>query len=187
MLASSSFFCVSRNCDNTHLNCVQNIVDAPLTFLELILQSGQNIVVTGLQFHKCIGKPVDFLIMEHTLDSQPNCGFFNPMLLHCLFITAQLPLLEVGQNVKDSLRYAIQTTSESANHQTVYAVTGWKKINGVWEFLMPGADDITVHLPGKMQGYRMEQKYDYLDAQVVSCLMQDSFAPDEILLPLLAL
>ena len=95
-------------------------------------------------------------------------------------------ILEVGQNVKDSLRYAIQTTAESADHQTVYAVTGWKKINGAWEFLMPGADDLTVHLPGKMQGYRMEQEYDYLDVQVVSCLMQDSFAPDEILLPLLA-
>ena len=95
-------------------------------------------------------------------------------------------ILEVGQNVKDSLRYAIQTSAESADHQTVYAVTGWKKINGVWEFLMPGADDLTVHLPGKMQGYRMEQEYDYLDVQVVSCLMQDSFAPDEILLPLLA-
>ena len=95
-------------------------------------------------------------------------------------------ILEVGQNVKDSLRYAIQTTAETADHQTVYAVTGWKKINGAWEYLMPGADDLTVYLPGKMQGYRMEQEYDYVDVQVVSCLLQDAFAPDEILLPLLA-
>lgn len=95
-------------------------------------------------------------------------------------------ILEVGQNVKDSLRYAIQTTAGDANHQTVYAVTGWKKINGAWEFLMPGAEKLTVHLPRKMQGYRMEQEYDYVDVQVVSCLLQDSFAPDEILLPLIA-
>lgn len=87
-------------------------------------------------------------------------------------------ILEVGQNVKDSLRYAIQTTAESADHQTVYAVTGWKKINGAWEFLMPGADDLTVHLPGKMQGYRMEQDYDYLDAQVVSVLIPRPWTPD---------
>ena len=95
-------------------------------------------------------------------------------------------ILEVGQNVKDSLRYAIQTTAETADHQTVYAVTGWKTINGEWQFLMPGADNLTVHLPGKMQGYRMEREYDSVDVKVVSYLLQDSFAPDEILLPLLA-
>ena len=95
-------------------------------------------------------------------------------------------ILEVGQNVKDSIRYAIQTTAEAADHQTVYAVTGWKKINKEWQFLMPGAADVTVHLPGKMQGYRMEQESDYVDAQVVSHLMHSSLAPEQVLLPLLA-
>ena len=95
-------------------------------------------------------------------------------------------ILEVGQNVKDSLRYAIQTTAEVADHQTVYAVTGWKKIAGEWQFLMPGADDLTVHLTGKMQGYRMEQQHDLLDIQVVTCMMYNSIAPEGIMLPLLA-
>ena len=39
-------------------------------------------------------------------------------------------ILEVGQSVKDSVRYAIQTTAEHADRQTVYAVTSWRKING---------------------------------------------------------
>ena len=95
-------------------------------------------------------------------------------------------ILEVGKTVKDCVRHAIQTTAENADHQTIYAVAGWKKIGSAWEFLMPGADDLTVHLPGKMQGYQMEQQYDWLDIQVVACLLEYSVAPEEIMLTLLA-
>lgn len=98
--------------------------------------------------------------------------------IHCI--------LEVGQNVKDSIRYAIQTTAQNASRRTVYAVTGWKQINGQWQFLMPGDKATTVHLPGKMQGYRMERECSALDIQTAECMLRMMPAPEEITLPLLA-
>ncbi|MGN0998783.1 MAG: hypothetical protein ACI4PO_04450 [Faecousia sp.] len=98
--------------------------------------------------------------------------------IHCI--------LEVGQNVKDSIRYAIQTTAQNASRRTVYAVTGWKQIDGQWQFLMPGDKATTVHLPGKMRGYRMERECSALDIQTAACMLQMMPAPEEITLPLLA-
>ena len=95
-------------------------------------------------------------------------------------------ILEVGQNVKDSVRYAIQTTAKDAQHHTVYAVTGWRQINGVYHFLMPGDDDCSVALPGKMNGYFMEHSYDMTDIQVAALLLHQPLVPEEILFPLLA-
>ena len=46
-------------------------------------------------------------------------------------------IIEVGQRCKDQLRYYIQTTSEYAEQLTEYHVTGWKKIDGEWHFLLP--------------------------------------------------
>ena len=46
-------------------------------------------------------------------------------------------IIEVGQRCKDHLRYYIQTTSEYAEQLTEYHVTGWKKIDGEWHFLLP--------------------------------------------------
>ncbi len=80
-------------------------------------------------------------------------------------------ILEVGQSVKDSVRYAIQTTAKDAQHQTVYAVTGWRQINGAYHFLMPGDDDCSVDLPGKMNGYFMERSYNMIDIQVAASLL----------------
>ena len=62
-------------------------------------------------------------------------------------------ILEVGKTVKDCVRHAIQTTAAHAEKKTVYAVTGWKNINGKWMYLMPGDVEITVSLPDKMHGY----------------------------------
>lgn len=61
-------------------------------------------------------------------------------------------ILETGQSVKDSIRYAIQTIAPDAERHTVYIVTGWRKINGEHYFLMPGDEKRTVCLAGKMQG-----------------------------------
>ena len=46
-------------------------------------------------------------------------------------------IIEVGQRCKDYLRYYILTTSENAEQLTEYHVTGWKKIDGEWHFLLP--------------------------------------------------
>lgn len=95
-------------------------------------------------------------------------------------------ILEVGKTVKDCVRHAIQTTAAHAEKKTVFAVTGWKKIGGEWYYLMPGDDDHTVDLHGKLQGYGMERKCDAFDTQTVGCLLRMMPVPEEVMFPLLA-
>ena len=95
-------------------------------------------------------------------------------------------ILEVGQNVKDALRYAIQTTAEQAEKQTVFTVTGWRRIDGEYHFLMPGDERHTVTLPGKMHGYTMAKECSPTDIQIAAELLQSKLAPEEILWPLIA-
>ena len=76
-------------------------------------------------------------------------------------------IIEVGQSRKDHLRYYIQTTAEEAEQSTEYHVTGWKKINGEWHFLLPGDSNINVVLNGKLQHYcgaDVDDLYDLIDA-----------------------
>ena len=95
-------------------------------------------------------------------------------------------ILEVGKTVKDCVRHAIQTTAAHAEKKTMFAVTGWKKIGEEWYYLMPGDDNHTVDLHGKLQGYGMERKFDLLDIQTAACLLRMMPVPEEIMLPLLA-
>jgi len=95
-------------------------------------------------------------------------------------------ILEVGKTVKDCVRHAIQTTAAHAEKKTVFAVTGWKKIGEEWYYLMPGDDNHTVDLHGKLQGYSMERKYDRFDIQTAACLLRMMPVPEEIMFPLLA-
>ncbi len=95
-------------------------------------------------------------------------------------------ILEVGKTVKDCVRHAIQTTAAHAEKKTVFAVTGWRKIGGEWYYLMPGDDDHTVDLHGKLQGYTMERKCDAFDIQTVGCLLRMMPVPEEVMFPLLA-
>ena len=76
-------------------------------------------------------------------------------------------IIEVGQSRKDHLRYYIQTTAEEAEQSTEYHVTGWKKINGEWHFLLPGDSNINVVLIGKLRHYcgaDVDDLYDLIDA-----------------------
>ena len=95
-------------------------------------------------------------------------------------------ILEVGQNVKDALRYAIQTTAQQAEKQTVFTVTGWRKIDGECHFLMPGDKQHTVTLPSKMHGYTMTRKCSPTDIRIAAELLQSKLAPEEILWSLIA-
>ena len=95
-------------------------------------------------------------------------------------------ILEVGKTVKDCVRHAIQTTAAHAEKKTVFAVTGWKKIGEEWYYLMPGDDNHTVDLYGKLQGYSMERKYDRFDIQTAACLLRMMPVPEEVMFPLLA-
>ncbi len=95
-------------------------------------------------------------------------------------------ILEVGKTVKDCVRHAIQTTAAHAEKKTVFAVTGWKKIAEDWYYLMPGDDNHTVDLHGKLRGYGMERKYDSLDIQTAACMLRMMPVPEEVMFPLLA-
>lgn len=95
-------------------------------------------------------------------------------------------ILEIGSTVKDSIRYAIQQTASGAERKTVYAVTGWKKIDGAWRYLLPGDDVYDVQLPGKLKRYGKEEGADTVDLAVVSRLTDMLVAPKEIVYPLLA-
>lgn len=96
-------------------------------------------------------------------------------------------ILETGSSVKDSIRYAIQTTATEADRQTVFTVTGWRKIHGQYHFLMPGDGEQTVSLAGKMQGYTMERCLKENDIGFLEdLLLKSPLAPPRILLTLLA-
>ena len=108
-------------------------------------------------------------------------------------------IVEVGQSRKDHLRYYIQTTAEKAQQSTEYRVTGWKKINGEWVFLLPctaeNLDDSDennghacpdVKLRGKLSHYCGESSCDIEDMLTVQYLREHPPAPDYIIQSLIA-
>lgn len=95
-------------------------------------------------------------------------------------------ILEVGPSVRDRLRYAIQQTAHEAERQTVYAVTGWKRIDGEWRFLMPGDEAHTVQLPDKLSRYSSAAEEAPEALSVLARLLENPPAPREIIWPLLA-
>ena len=96
-------------------------------------------------------------------------------------------ILEIGKNVKDHVRYAIQTTAKHAERRTVYTVTGWRKLNGQWVYLMPGNTAYTVSLSGKTQGYGLEDDASGEDLAILSRLLTAGPVTEIILFPLLAM
>lgn len=122
-------------------------------------------------------------------------------------------IIDVGQSKKDNVRCFIQMTSQLADHVTEYRVTGWKKINGEWQYLMPqeapfgkgdtrvtlstklteGLQESTnqlyvpnVQLKGKLRHYSGERYYDLFDLDAVRQLYEKPPAPDHIIHPLIA-
>lgn len=95
-------------------------------------------------------------------------------------------IIEVGQRCKDQLRYYIQTTSEYAEQLTEYHVTGWKKIDGEWHFLLPGDDSLNVTLKGKLRYYCGERNWSKTDLHTAKLLYTMPPARKEIIRPLLA-
>ena len=94
--------------------------------------------------------------------------------------------MEVGKNVKEHVRYSIQSTSESAEQQFIYQQTGWKKINGEWCYLLPGDSKFNVSMKGKLESYCGEQHFSKSDLETVYSMMKTPPAPKEVILILLA-
>ena len=57
---------------------------------------------------------------------------------------------------------------------------------GNWRYLLPGDEQYTVELPGKMHGYGMERSYHQLDIHTAASLLWQPIAPEEVILPLLS-
>jgi len=93
--------------------------------------------------------------------------------------------LETGQTVKDRIRYFLQATAVQADKKKVYAATGWKHINGQWEFLMPGDETHTVCLEGRCAVYGFHRDAN-LDAAIKSLSLTYAVAPRRVMLPLAA-
>ena len=94
--------------------------------------------------------------------------------------------LEVTNNVKEHVRVAIQKTARHAKKTTIYTVTGWRKLRDGWHYLMPGDDDVTMELPGKLEAYHMERNYSYCDIATAGCLLEQLAAPEEVTYTMLA-
>ncbi len=95
-------------------------------------------------------------------------------------------ILGVSSNLKENLRFAIQHTAFFARHQVIYNVTGWKRINGKWRFLLPGCTDVTVELPGKLKHYEGAHEYSAHDVVTAKAFLDLPLAPKEVIYPLLA-
>ena len=93
--------------------------------------------------------------------------------------------LETGQTVKDRIRYFLQATAVQADKKKVYAATGWKCINGQWEFLMPGDETHTVCLEGRCGVYGFTRDAN-LDAVLKSLSLPYAVAPRNVMMPLVA-
>ena len=96
-------------------------------------------------------------------------------------------VLEPDQSVKESVRHAIQQTAENAERKQIYHVTGWKQIDGKWEYLLPNDGNHDVSLSGKLTRYEKAETWSTADLTSVYLMANElSFVPDEITLPMLA-
>ncbi len=95
--------------------------------------------------------------------------------------------LEIGQNTKEQVRYAIQTTADDAKREYVYSVTGWKKIDGQWQFLLPKLNSHKVELNDKLKNYGIEYlDYETSDISVASAMLELEIAEPKFVYPLLS-
>ncbi len=95
-------------------------------------------------------------------------------------------VLEPCYSVKEHLRYAIQSTAVNADKQTKYMVTGWKKINDEWHYLMPGDTGLTVKLTGKLSRYEMPHSFSQSSVELAWSMFQSPLIPKEILYTMFA-
>lgn len=95
-------------------------------------------------------------------------------------------ILEIGGNVRDHIHKAILETVFHAERKQEFVVTGWKKVEGNYEFLMPGNASLTVQLPAKLGGYFLTDRCTVEDVNILVSLLECKLVPPDILYPLLA-
>ena len=97
-------------------------------------------------------------------------------------------VIEPGNSNKENVCCAILKTSKGSEKKNVYRTTGWKLIDGKWEYLLPNDGKHDVRLFGKLRHYEKAKKWSDLDLQTVWSMMKEKrFAPKEIIWTLIAL
>jgi len=101
-------------------------------------------------------------------------------------------VVHAGAGAADHARCAVQLLSHNVKRRTVYAHTGWRKINGAWAFLHGGGaigadgpiDGVEVELPPELEPLHLELPDDPAAALRSSLNLLD-LGPDRITVPLL--
>lgn len=105
-------------------------------------------------------------------------------IANCL--DASCDLCVVSQ-VEKHVRCAIKTTARFADKQYIFSHTGWKKVDGAWQYLLPGDERYRVELKGKQRNYRGADTCTEDDLRKLFCFLRSDLMPDEIILPCIAL
>ena len=90
-------------------------------------------------------------------------------------------IIEPGKSNKDWVCNAIQQTVKDAEKKTVYHVTGWKKIDGKWTYLLPNDESYDVRLFGKLNRYRKAQGWSDTDLRTVWSMMKEKLIAPQII------
>ena len=97
-------------------------------------------------------------------------------------------VIEPCNSNKENVCCAILKTSKDSEKKSVYRTTGWKLIDGKWEYLLPNDGKHDVRLFGKLRNYEKAEHWSDLDLQTVWSMMKEKrFAPKEIIWTLIAL
>ena len=105
-------------------------------------------------------------------------------IANCL--DASCDLCVVSQ-VEKHVRCAIKSTARFAEKQYIFSHTGWKKIDGAWQYLLPGDETYRVEMKGKQRNYRGTDTCTEDDLRKLFCFLRSNLMPDEIILPCIAL
>ncbi len=93
------------------------------------------------------------------------------------------------QNVLSKICHAILLTKQEVRNETIFLQTGWREFPDGYEFLMPNENvtDKKVELQGRLNRYRFTVPCEKDDLIFLSAMLENSFAPQRIMLPMLAL
>ena len=94
-------------------------------------------------------------------------------------------LLFVEGQADKHVKNAIKTTASLAEHTDVWCYTGWQKIDGRWEFLMPGYGEQEVRLTDNLKRYALEPDCRDDDLLSFAAFVLSDDIPHAYLLPVL--
>lgn len=90
-------------------------------------------------------------------------------------------------NVQNKICHAIMNTKENVKKETVYLQTGWHRIGNEYFYLLPCEEsNFTVELTGKLRNYYLAKACDDVKLIYLAELLQNGFAPERVLFPMLA-